>query len=738
MIPPLSTRSVNQRNKDTSGTTNSNINKNFLDNDGPTQPYISHKSVFNKSDPQERSTTSDQKQKLAQGEEDDIKSLNHRLARTYHEAIFLPTLAQYETIEASYLDLKMKTNKSPESESTVKSPRDAFNRDAWQQKPDNEKRDTENRVVVVAEQTRLLSSESFEKIWASLENDDDPGHDTSQLHSSASTADPQHQQDLPKFSIRPIPISHFCSYEPPGRNDGDGAYNTDKYLVLMHGDRMVASRERMHDILSFCHLRNSNSEGGQQVQHRSMEETLSVVNKYYAFVPHELVDSFVKICPGCTAGAFTSTSQKEMNIDLYSSVLPLVADADADADVDAYSEYEGESQLPIHIDLGLDSLSVIDEAENTFADDETSNNIDINTSVHSQTRRPSPIQYTSSRGVDLASYADRLRASGPSPVEDSPMPPSLFSRFSSRSSTTSCKSGITFSSQTSSRPTGPMTGGLRSSKSTRSTKSMTITTGSLPGKNLATRDTVIEMTRAGSVPDGYKYHSQGGDDGSRSRSRHGPGSGSVGQPVELLPKSLPMSREVSLFQGLPNGWQYFTDYETALSEFMERRVSVTVGDLEVDGGGDSGGDGEELEEVKEDGHEGGSVDEAVEEGSVDREIEEKTAELMLGLPKTHDTVDQVAMFTTKSNVNESPNSDSGKGKEQQSSIPNPSTKKSKLQTLGSVLGVGAKRGRPKFRGPSAVHVAPLRSGSWANSADVGALTRGHGAGENENKHGIGK
>ncbi|KAF9463337.1 hypothetical protein BDZ94DRAFT_1259110 [Collybia nuda] len=36
-------------------------------------------------------------------------------------------------------------------------------------------------------------------------------------------------------------------------------------------------------------------------------------------------------------------------------------------------------------------------------------------------------------------------------------------------------------------------------------------------------------------------------------------------------QSLPMSREVSLYQGLPNGWQYYTDYATAHAEFTERR-----------------------------------------------------------------------------------------------------------------------------------------------------------------------
>ena len=36
--------------------------------------------------------------------------------------------------------------------------------------------------------------------------------------------------------------------------------------------------------------------------------------------------------------------------------------------------------------------------------------------------------------------------------------------------------------------------------------------------------------------------------------------------------SLPMSREVSLYQGIPNGWQYhFPDYESALNEFVKQK-----------------------------------------------------------------------------------------------------------------------------------------------------------------------
>jgi hypothetical protein len=42
------------------------------------------------------------------------------------------------------------------------------------------------------------------------------------------------------------------------------------------------------------------------------------------------------------------------------------------------------------------------------------------------------------------------------------------------------------------------------------------------------------------------------------------------------PQSLPMSREVSLYHGLPNGWQFRTDYATAHAEFMKRKNEGTL------------------------------------------------------------------------------------------------------------------------------------------------------------------
>ncbi|KAK7039190.1 hypothetical protein VNI00_010095 [Paramarasmius palmivorus] len=42
-------------------------------------------------------------------------------------------------------------------------------------------------------------------------------------------------------------------------------------------------------------------------------------------------------------------------------------------------------------------------------------------------------------------------------------------------------------------------------------------------------------------------------------------------------KSLPMSREVSLYQGIPNGWQYhFPDYESALDGFVTQKDPIAM------------------------------------------------------------------------------------------------------------------------------------------------------------------
>ncbi|KAL0579215.1 hypothetical protein V5O48_002777 [Marasmius crinis-equi] len=54
-----------------------------------------------------------------------------------------------------------------------------------------------------------------------------------------------------------------------------------------------------------------------------------------------------------------------------------------------------------------------------------------------------------------------------------------------------------------------------------------------------------------------------------------PTSSSAGSMERIL--SLPMSREVSLYQGIPNGWQYhFPDYESALNEFVKQQDDPPV------------------------------------------------------------------------------------------------------------------------------------------------------------------
>ncbi|KAJ7590335.1 hypothetical protein C8J56DRAFT_591716 [Mycena floridula] len=45
-------------------------------------------------------------------------------------------------------------------------------------------------------------------------------------------------------------------------------------------------------------------------------------------------------------------------------------------------------------------------------------------------------------------------------------------------------------------------------------------------------------------------------------------------PVQLPKGGLPLTRECSLFLGLPNGWQHHTDYDTAYKEFMDTREEV--------------------------------------------------------------------------------------------------------------------------------------------------------------------
>lgn len=54
------------------------------------------------------------------------------------------------------------------------------------------------------------------------------------------------------------------------------------------------------------------------------------------------------------------------------------------------------------------------------------------------------------------------------------------------------------------------------------------------------------------------------------------GSTSAQGSSSISPRSLPMSREVSLYHGLPNGWQFHTDYPTAHAEFTRRKNEGTL------------------------------------------------------------------------------------------------------------------------------------------------------------------
>ncbi|KAF8637124.1 hypothetical protein AX17_003028 [Amanita inopinata Kibby_2008] len=52
-------------------------------------------------------------------------------------------------------------------------------------------------------------------------------------------------------------------------------------------------------------------------------------------------------------------------------------------------------------------------------------------------------------------------------------------------------------------------------------------------------------------------------------SQHGQNAPAPNVPAGLGLHSLPMSREVSLYQGLPNGWQYYSDYASAYAACIE-------------------------------------------------------------------------------------------------------------------------------------------------------------------------
>ncbi|KAF5352911.1 hypothetical protein D9758_007958 [Tetrapyrgos nigripes] len=510
----------------------------------------------------------------------------------------LPTLGQYQAIEADYLETICKTNSSSSSIGAVPSDA-AFDRMNFEAvNPQHEHQDAEDEVMDGTSQTErirmeiemtlgttstMLSSEAFERIWRHLDNPAVPG---SQKQDSV----------FKEFSLCPVPADLRLSSSSNVDTDtvSDSALHSEPELVLMHTNRMVASCSKI------------------------LEETLATVNKYYTFVPPELVDAFVKICPGYGDG-----------------------DVEEEKDVDGY----GSGNETGNVDA-TDLMGNVEVEEGYEKSKEISS--------QSMSRGGS---YTSSRGLDLSVYASKLRPSPPPDdvlsigdddnnkdedndevyihnleapvphVQQSSVPPTLalFSRFSSRSSVAMASSGATINMD-------------------------------------------MAMTKGQSVPNSYEY-------GYGNNSSHSIQSQQTQtQTPNPSLRSLPMSREVSLFQG-PVG----------ADEWMS---------------GISGkGEGKGLVGGSLSMRRGDSVAEFVEKEREREKEQEKEREK----DREEDKSTQVGENDHKITA--------GDGAVENNIITNAS-KTAKLQVLSAFLGTG-KRKPSRSRVPS--HVSPLKSGNWANS-----------------------
>ncbi|KAK7441789.1 hypothetical protein VKT23_009189 [Stygiomarasmius scandens] len=181
-----------------------------------------------------------------------------------------------------------------------------------------------------------------------------------------------------------------------------------------------------------------------------------------------------------------------------------------------------------------------------------------------------------------------------------------------------------------------------------------------------------------------------------------------------------MSREVSLFQGLPNGWQYFTDYETALSGFMERSVGLGPGVKVVDRRQYTRYEGNSHEDHKQVRREN--------EGERILDIRDSLDQAPFDLERK--ALDDCSDDECRTKLDEPATRTQTQTPENQRQSFSGSMPTSNRKALTSVLGADGvhynamKRG-PKPRDPS---VSPLRSGNWANST-VMSVSFGENVGE---------
>lgn len=126
----------------------------------------------------------------------------------------------------------------------------------------------------------LISQRMFDRIWDVLHQPDSPG-ETAQFRFWARKM----------FTVRTVPgvpRGGAPGGVGAGMNTGPPAAETQE--VLLHDNLLVAIQEQLYDLLCYCH--GSTGHGGR-------DKTCALIRKHYTWVPKDLVSSFIKTCPTC-------------------------------------------------------------------------------------------------------------------------------------------------------------------------------------------------------------------------------------------------------------------------------------------------------------------------------------------------------------------------------------------------------------------------------------------------------
>ncbi|KAF5329434.1 hypothetical protein D9619_008996 [Psilocybe cf. subviscida] len=396
----------------------------------------------------------------------------------------------------------------------------------------------------------LISQRMFDRIWDVLHQPDAPG-ETAQFRFWARKM----------FTLRTVPGGMGGvgggTGPPTAAADFLGAnMNAEPQEVLLHDNLLVAIQEQLYDLLCYCH--GSTGHGGR-------DKTCALIRKHYTWVPKDLVSSFIKTCPTCI--------MKKCGGGGVGVGMNLNSGAGVGVGVNVNAGVMDRQQRQMEQQMQMQQIRQRQE--------EQQHRLQMHHHHHQQHQQEAGLPLPGMRDYFQNMYGMDLGAPGPSahqqphaqgvpwpmmddnqaPASEHPMSPAAMSMSMSLSlSMSGSGSGSGSGSASISRSGSGAGSGSVSTPGLGSASSGSGSSGSMHEEDPLALDHEVMRARNG------KPYLQG----------RGPA-----YPTH------PMVREVALYKGLPNGWQYrHADYASAHAEFMAAKDALSAGSEDAHGGMD--------------------------------------------------------------------------------------------------------------------------------------------------------